>query len=50
MKYYHIIEETTDQQTVEVFAETLFEALEIYFHFSTNEKPELIEAHRSITT
>lgn len=39
MKYYHIIEETTDQQTVEVFAETLFEALSIYFHFSTNETP-----------
>ena len=50
MKYYHIIEETTDQQTVEVFAETLSEALEIYFHFSTNEKPELVEAHRNITT
>lgn len=39
MKYYHIIEETTDQQTVEVFAETLFEALSIYFYFSTNETP-----------
>ena len=37
MKYYHIIEETTDQQTVEVYAETMQEALDIYFHFSTNE-------------
>ena len=37
MKYYHIIEETTDQQTVEVYAETTQEALDTYFHFSTNE-------------
>ena len=50
MKYYHIIEETTDQQTVEAFAETLYEALNTYFHFSTNETPELVDAHRNITT
>ena len=37
MKYYHIIEEATDQQTVEVYAETMQEALDIYFRFSTNE-------------
>ena len=37
MKYYHIIEEATDQQTVEVYAETMQEALDTYFHFSTNE-------------
>jgi len=37
MKYYHIIEETTDQQTVEVYAETMQEALDTYLHFSTNE-------------
>lgn len=52
MKYYHIIEETTDQQTVEVFAETLSEALGIYFHFSTNETPRLItiSTHHDIIT
>lgn len=50
MKYYHIIEETTDQQTVEIFAETLYEALQTYFHFSTNETPILVEARRNITT
>ena len=50
MKYYHIIEETTDQQTVEVYAETTQEALDTYFHFSTNEKPELVETHRNIIT
>lgn len=37
MKYYHIIEEATNQQTVEVYAETMQEALDTYFHFSTSE-------------
>lgn len=50
MKCYHLIEETTDQQTVEVFAENLTEALGTYFHFSTNETPKLVSAHHNITT
>ena len=50
MKYYHIIEETTDQQTVEVFAETMQEALDIYFHFSTNETATLVEVHYNTIT
>lgn len=50
MKYYHIIEETTDQQTVEVFAESLTEALNIYFHFSTDESPLLVDAYHNTIT
>lgn len=50
MKYYHIIEETTDQQIVEVFAETMQEALDTYFHFSTNETATLVETHRNAIT
>lgn len=44
MKYYHIIEETTDQQTVEVYAETMQEALDTYFYFSTHEAPDFVIA------
>ena len=50
MKYYHIIEETTDQQVVEVFAETLTEALDIYFHFSTDETPVFVDAYCNTIT
>lgn len=38
MKYYHIIEQTNDQQVVEVIAKSQQDALTVYLEHSTHEQ------------
>lgn len=43
LKVFHIIEETTDQQVVEIHAQSVHEAIGIYLKHSTHEQWDSIE-------
>lgn len=43
MQVYHIIEETIDQQVIEIHAPNANEAISIYLEHSTHERPDSIE-------